>query len=129
MTSNRMLLGTQKGLLTLEYRRNGWDMIREDFLGEPVPYAATDPRTGDVWAALDHGHWGVKLNRSKDAGASWQEVHAPAYPEGAEFADGEAATARYLWVIAPGHGDEPQRLYIGTEPGGLFVSSDGGTPG
>lgn len=51
---------------------------------------------------------------------------SPAYPQGAEIKEGLPATLRYLWVLAPGGGDQPLRLYLGTEPGGLFQSDDGG---
>ena len=45
--------------------------------------SVTLTNTGTMWAALDHGHWGAKLSRSKDGGASWSEVAPPKYPEGA----------------------------------------------
>lgn len=32
----------------------------------------------------------------------------------------------YIWSIAPGHASRPERLYLGTIPGGLFVSDNGG---
>jgi photosystem II stability/assembly factor-like uncharacterized protein len=85
-----------------------------------------DHRTGTLWASIDHGHWGQKLHRSDDNGETWEEVTAPKYPEGAEVKDGVPAAVRYLWVLAPGGDDEPERFYIGTEPGGLFRSDDGG---
>ncbi len=85
-----------------------------------------DERHGTWWACLDHGHWGVKLHRSQDQGATWQEVNPPAYPEGAEIKEGVAATTRYLWAMQHGGRNHPRRLWIGTEPGGLFRSDDGG---
>src|SRR5262249_2510090 len=36
------------------------------------------------------------------------------------------ATLGYLWVLEPGGADQPGVLYIGTEPGGLFRTEDGG---
>lgn len=59
-------------------------------------------------------------------GATWQEIPAPRYPDWAELKPGQAVTLSYLWLLTPGGADQPQRLYIGTEPGGLFVSDDGG---
>jgi photosystem II stability/assembly factor-like uncharacterized protein len=125
-SANRLLLGTRKGLFILERRNDGWDVTQSAFPGVPIPYAMRDPRTGTLWASLDHGHWAQKLHRSDDGGVTWEEVMAPKYPEGAEIKEGEPATARYLWVLAPGGADEPERFYIGTEPGGLFRSEDGG---
>ena len=119
-----LLLGTRKGLLILDTA--DW-RVRQSFApGIPVSFAATDPRTGVLWACCDHGHWGQKLHRSRDGGAGWEEVPAPRYPEGATLGDNTPATLKYLWMVMPGGQDEPQRLYIGTEPGGLFASDDGG---
>jgi photosystem II stability/assembly factor-like uncharacterized protein len=138
MTSERgrtLVLGTRKGCLVYERCGDGWQAARSGHDGVPVPYAFVDARTGVLWAALDHGHWGQKLSRSPDLGRSWSEAAVPAYPQGCEvldrFGEGDArkripATLRYLWVLAPGGVDEPARLYAGTEPGGLFVSEDDG---
>ena len=51
---------------------------------------------------------------------------APAYPQGMEIKEGEPAATRYLWAMQHGGLSNPNRLWIGTEPGGLFVSEDGG---
>lgn len=121
-----LLLGTRKGLLIYEQKGNEWCFKHETFRANPVSYAAIDPRNGTMWAALDYGHWGPKLHRSRDCGVTWEEVPAPQYPEGAEIKPGKPATLSYLWYIAPGGHDQPNRLYIGTEPGGMFQSDDGG---
>lgn len=122
----QLLLGTRKGLLLMEQVSGRWCVAREWFDSVPVSYAMLDPRTDTLWAALDHGHWGQKLHRSKDRGATWEEIAAPAFPADAEYKPGVPAVVSYLWYIAPGGADQPNRLYIGTEPGGLFVSDDGG---
>jgi photosystem II stability/assembly factor-like uncharacterized protein len=122
----RLIVGTRKGLVILEHEGRRWKTVAAAHAGIPVPYAIRDPRTDILWSSLDHGHWGQKLSRSTDGGASWTEVPQPTYPEGATIKDGVSATLRYLWVIEPGGADEPQRMYLGTEPGGLFVSDDGG---
>jgi photosystem II stability/assembly factor-like uncharacterized protein len=124
--STTLLLGTRKGLVILERRGNDWRFVCEAHRGIPISYAAVDPRNGTLWAGLDHGHWGQKLSRSRDMGASWDEVPAPKYPEGEEIRDGKPATLSYIWYITPGGADQPKRLYLGTEPGGLFQSDDGG---
>jgi len=121
-----MIVGTRKGVFVLEESGGTWRMVRTGHLGIPIPYAVMDPRTEVMWASQDHGHWGQKLTRSRDGGETWEEVEQPKYPESAELKDGEPATMRYIWVIQPGGDDERDRLYLGTEPGGLFVSDDGG---
>ena len=121
-----LLLGTRKGFISYRYRNGHWDMENLSFEGVPVSIAYEDTRSGTWWAALDHGHWGVKLHRSKDRGQTWEEVTAPAYPQGEEIKDGVKAATRYIWSIANGGKSFPSRLWIGTDPGGLFASEDAG---
>ncbi|MFH1277302.1 MAG: glycosyl hydrolase [Candidatus Eisenbacteria bacterium] len=121
-----LILGTRKGVIQLRWDGEDCSFVREGHRGVPVPYAFRDHRTGTIWASLDHGHWGTKLSRSRDEGVTWEEVSAPAYPEGSTLPDGSEAKSLYLWVLAPGGDNRPERLYAGTEPGGLFVSDDGG---
>lgn len=122
----RALIGTRKGLFILSNASGKWEIDSHHMSGAPVPFAIYDHRTSTIWASLDHGHWGTKLSRSNDGGASWQEVTPPKYPDGEIIKEGVPATARYLWVIQPGADNQPGRIYIGTEPGGLFVSDDDG---
>jgi photosystem II stability/assembly factor-like uncharacterized protein len=124
--SDTLILGTRKGFLLLQRAAGNWSVIQRAHLGVPVAYATAHPRSGTLWACLDHGHWGQKLQRSGDGGATWEEVPAPKYPDDARMQDGTPATLRYLWVLSPGGPEENGRLYIGTEPGGLFRSDDGG---
>ena len=130
-----LLLGTRKGLLWYERRNGRYELARVAHEGNPIAYAAVDPRDGACWACIDHGHWGQKLSRSRDRGETWEELPAPKYPDGAEVVDGFPgmgerkripAVLRYLWVFQPGGADQPGRVYLGTEPGGLFVSDDSG---
>ncbi len=132
MSSNRLILGTRKGFIVMEQRDGRWRVVHEALPGVPISYAAVDRRTDTVWICADHGHWGGKLYRSSDGGETLQEVPAPVYPEGAMaydvWQDGAEtpAKASYLWTLTPGGDDQPGRLYIGTEPGGVFVSDDDG---
>jgi len=121
-----LLLGTRKGFVAYHLQNNHWQMENLSFEGVPVSIAYADPRNGTWWASLDHGHWGVKLHRSKDRGNTWEEVVAPAYPEGEEVKDGVPATTRYIWSMVQGGKSLPSRLWVGTDPGGLFLSDDGG---
>jgi hypothetical protein len=123
-----LLIGTHKGLFHLEYNdaQGRWCITQQSFKAIPVNYAARDPRNGTLWACLDHGHWGRKLHRSRDNGITWDEIPAPAYPEGAVLRDHKPAATSYLWTVIPGGNDQPNRVYVGTEPGGLFISDDGG---
>jgi BNR-Asp box repeat len=124
--SNLLLLGTRKGLVIYEKKNNVWQFRDIHFMGIPVSIAFQDERTHIWWACLDHGHWGVKLHRSKDHGKNWEELSAPKFPEGYEIKPGVPASVKYLWAMSHGGLDKSNRLWLGTEPGGLFVSHDGG---
>jgi len=130
-TAGAMIVGTRKGLFVLKDGRGGWKVAGYSHSASPVPYAFVDSRTGTLWASLDHGHWGSKLHRSGDLGRTWEEIEAPKYPKSSRMkawseSKSVPAALRYIWVIAPGGHDEPERIYLGTEPGGLFRSDDGG---
>jgi len=62
------------GLIGITRRDGRWRAGPPGHAGISVAYAAEDPRTGTLWAALDHGHWGPKLSRSTDGGRSWADV-------------------------------------------------------
>jgi hypothetical protein len=129
--SERLLVSTRKGLFTITRHMRGWSISHADFLGDNVTLTMTDPRDGRTYAALDHGHFGVKVHRSTETG--WQEIAAPAYPP--KPADNDEAdmwgrplpwsTVR-IWALEPGGADEPGMLWCGTLPGGLFRSTDHG---
>jgi hypothetical protein len=116
-----LLVGTRKGLFTLQARSPGYEIDTVEFLGVPVSAVLRDPRDGARYVALDHGHFGVKLHRSDDDGRSWTEVAAPAYPS-----DAAPASTLLLWSLESAHADEPGALWCGTIPGGLFRSDDRG---
>lgn len=134
--SDQILVATRKGLFTV--KRDGgqgtsWGIAGTDFLGDNVSIAFADPRDGTRYAALDHGHFGVKLHRAKN-GRGWEECAAPAYPPKPE---GEVDQDQWgkeipwntvrIWALEPGGADEPGLIWCGTLPGGLFRSADGGT--
>lgn len=130
----RVLIGTRKGLFRLEKRRDGWHLSNPSFLGVSVTNACSDPRDGSVWALLDHGHWGPKLQVSRDGGATFEERTCPGFPEGCvhdsldEFGGvrkGPASVKR-LYTLVPA-GPEEGSYWCGTDPGGLFRSDDGGS--
>ncbi|MEP7266222.1 MAG: glycosyl hydrolase, partial [Saprospiraceae bacterium] len=107
--------------------KNGtWQLENSSFEGIPVSIAYADERNGNWWACLDHGHWGVKMHYSDDRGKTWHEVPAPSFPEGSEVKSGMPATTRYIWAMSHGGTTNPSRLWLGTDPGGLFLSEDNG---
>jgi len=136
--AQRILVGTRKGVFVAEKSGGRWRPRLAGHLGQGVNFVARDPHTGTLWALLGLGHWGAKLSRSTDDGATWADAPQIKYPAGArhylppppsETGPGEGAptlkpaTLLKLWTLAFG----PRgRVYVGTIPGGLFVSRDGG---
>jgi len=124
--SNTLLVGTRKGLMEYRAENDRWNFIACHFKAIPVTIVFKDKRNGTWWACLDHGHWGVKLNRSIDQGKTWEEISAPKYPEGYEVKKDVPAKNEYIWGMAEGGKNHPNRLWMGAIPGGLFLSEDGG---
>ncbi len=122
----RMLIATRKGLVIFKNQSHEWKYSEVHFKGIPVSYIYSDQYTGRWWACLDHGHWGCKLHYSDDFGKRWIEVEAPKYPEGTILKEDKLATTKYLWSMNSSQNNGVNKLYIGTEPGGLFVSEDQG---
>ncbi|MCW5626824.1 MAG: exo-alpha-sialidase [Burkholderiales bacterium] len=95
-------------------------------LGDPVTAVLDDPRDGTLYAALNLGHFGVKLRRSDDDGKTWEELEPPTYPPQPDDAEGPPWKLVQLWCLEPGGVDQPSVLWAGTIPGGLFRSADRG---
>ena len=120
--SDRMLVATRKGLLQLARKNGGWTIARTDFPGVAVTAALHDARDGTLYAALKHGHFGTKLHRSSDDGASWQGTGGAGFPADAA---GSPDAVPDLDIEAGG-ADEKGRLWAGALPAGLFRSDDRG---
>lgn len=125
-----IVVSTRKGLFTVGRNAEGWAIRAADFLGDNVSLALADRRDGRLYAALDHGHFGVKMHRRNKGG--WEEVAAPAYPPKPEGHEENDMWGRPLpwstvrvWALQPA-GRQAGSLWCGTIPGGLFRSDDGG---
>jgi hypothetical protein len=127
--SDRLFLATRKGLFTADRAGDGsWSVVASSFVGDPVTMLLDDPRDGTLYAALNLGHFGVKLHRSADRGASWEEVSAPAFASEAAETDEKKSgpSVVQVWELAPGGADQPGKLWAGTLPGARFTSNDRG---
>jgi hypothetical protein len=78
--SDRLAVSTRKGLFWIDRNGGGWRVAGADFLGDNVTLTLHDRRSGCDYAALNHGHFGIKLHR-RDDGGPWKEIAAPAYPQ------------------------------------------------
>jgi photosystem II stability/assembly factor-like uncharacterized protein len=127
----QLFLSTRKGLFVFDRHGAGWRIAGRHFLGEPVTATLADAGGKRILSALRLGHFGVKLRLSEDAGATWNEVTAPAYPPKPEPKHGESEDPHpwqldQVWVLEGFHPKTPNRVWAGTNPGGLFRSNDGG---
>jgi len=137
--SERILIGTRKGTFVARKRSGAWTPELVGHPGMGVNFVARDPNTDTLWALLGLGHWGAKLSRSTDGGKSWSDAPQIKYPEGARYlalpdpsednpsmegpVSVRTATLLKLWCMAFGPSGT---IYVGTIPGGLFESHDGG---
>ena len=127
--ADRIYVASRKGLLEFGEKRAGkWDMTRASFVGEPVSAVLHDARDHTLYAALNLGHFGIKLHRSEDGGETWRELPAPAYAAKSEHKDSakDGPSVSLIWTLVAGGADQPGRLWAGTIPGGLFRSDDRG---
>lgn len=120
-----LLVGTRKGLFVARtgIDRAHWRLEGPYLAGFEIQCAFIDPRNSAVaYAAAHHPIWGVHVYRSTDAGRSWQPLaEVPRHG-----ADDDETSLKVIWGLAPGADAEPDTLYAGIEPPGLFVSRDRG---
>ncbi len=60
--TERLYVGTRKGLFEIARERGEWEVAAAHFLGDPVSAVLAEP-DGRLYAALDLGHFGAKLWR------------------------------------------------------------------
>ena len=119
---DRAWVATRKGLFELRRHAGAWRVERGSFVGEPVSMLLPPDRGGQMFAALNLGHFGVKMHASGDAGASWREVEAPALPPQPADAAGPAWKVAMVWALER----SGRTVFAGTLPGALFRSVDDG---
>jgi photosystem II stability/assembly factor-like uncharacterized protein len=141
--SNRLHVATRKGLFSIERKFTGWSIENVSFLGDNCTLILPDPRpnkltngNGEVtlYAALDHGHFGVKMHRSNNGGKDWQPIASPVYPQKpVDYkprvpAEGKTYDwiLKLVWSLSHGGPDQDGVLWAGTLPGGLFKSENHG---
>ena len=112
------LIATKKGLFQL---LPDLSLTPPAFPGVPVSMVLAAKNSNRWYAALDHGHFGVKLHRSDDQGAIWAEVSAPKYPQ-----QENGPSLKLIWSLEFAEPGNDSKLWAGTIPGGLFLSEDGG---
>ena len=128
--SSQVLIGTRKGLFLVEKIKSDWTIEKAMLLGDPITMVLVDQQNN--WhAAVEHGHFGVKLKRSSDNGNTWDEIATPEYPpkpDNVEDIDPIRQTPipwslMRVWCMENGASNT---IWCGTIPGGLFRSNDCG---
>jgi photosystem II stability/assembly factor-like uncharacterized protein len=116
MSKTVLLVGTRKGLFTLESDdRSDWQLRGPFCEGWPVYHAVYDPDSGTIYAAAASEWHGSAIWRSPDLGETWSHSS-----EGLTYEDGR----RFSKVsnLSAAHG----RVLVGVEAPGVFESTDGG---
>jgi photosystem II stability/assembly factor-like uncharacterized protein len=123
--ATHLYLSTRKGLMIYARNGKGWTHKSTSFMGSPVSVSLASPDNKTIFAGLNLGHFGVKLHRSTDGGATWKELSTPAFPkvEGGEK-DEKAPAVADVWALAWADPKNPKALWAGCAPAGLFHSSD-----
>ncbi len=118
-----LLVGTKKGgyIFRSGAARKKWESEGPHFAGGPVYHMVFDARDGkSMWAAINSTWGGPRIERSQDLGKTWKAVRNPIFREDAGM------VLKRTWHIEPGHPDEPDAVWAGTEPAALFKTTEGG---
>ena len=130
-----LLIASRKGLFIADRaafaRQVGeWQVSSHHFHGNSVTQVLADSRGGAWCAALRLGHFGVKMQKCMDRGATWTELPAPAFlakPTDGPWADDAMPwMVDLVWSLAAGGPHEKGTLWAGCAPAELFGSQDGG---
>ena len=134
MSNVRVLVGTRKGafILTSDGARKQWSVDGPYFGGWEIYHLKASPADPNrLYASQSSGWFGQVIQRSNDAGKTWE-------PVGNKFAyDGTPGTHQWydgtphpwefkrVWHLEPSL-DSPDVIYAGIEDAAIFRSADGG---
>ena len=118
-----LFVSTRKGLFRFQRSGGKWQQTYVAFLGQPVTAFLADPRTGHWYAALNLGHFGAKLHRSTNQGATWDELTMPTLPKSE---DKDAPSLNQIWALEAGGADQPGLIWAGSLPAALFRNDRNG---
>ncbi len=134
MSGVRVLVGTRKGafIFTADAKRNQWEISGPHFAGWEIYHINGSPADPNrIYASQSTGWFGQVIQRSSDAGKTWEAVgNKFAYTGEAGFHlwyDGTQHPWEFkrVWQLTPSLTD-PDKIYAGVEDAALFCSTDGG---
>jgi photosystem II stability/assembly factor-like uncharacterized protein len=134
MSGVRVLVGTRKGafVLTSDGKRKKWDVQGPFFAGWEIYHMKGSPANPDrIYASQSSGWFGQVIQRSDDAGKTWNAVDNKFAYDGVPgthmWYDGTPHPWEFkrVWHLEPSLND-PDTVYAGIEDAALFKSTDGG---
>jgi len=134
MSSVRVLVGTRKGafILTSEGKREKWDVSGPHFAGWEIYHVKGSPADPNrLFASQSSGWFGQVMQRSNDAGKTWEPVgnkfEYDGVPGTHQWYDGTPHPWEFarVWHLEPSLTD-PDTVFAGIQDAALFKSTDGG---
>jgi hypothetical protein len=134
MSKVRVLVGTRKGafVLSADASRKNWKVDGPYFEGWEIYHLKGSPADPDrLYASQSSGWFGQVMQRSKDAGKTWEAVGNQFAYEGTPgphvWYDGSPHPWEFkrVWHLEPSLND-PDTVYAGVEDAALFKSTDAG---
>jgi hypothetical protein len=133
MTGVQLLVGTRKGafVLTADGKREQWNVSGPHFAGWEIYHVKGSPADPNrLYASQSNGWFGQLIQRSNDAGKTWEPVGNQFVYEGVpgthQWYDGTPRPWEFkrVWHLEPSLTD-PDTVYAGIEDAALFRSTDG----
>jgi photosystem II stability/assembly factor-like uncharacterized protein len=134
MSGVRVLVGTRKGAFVLEAdaKREEWEVSGPHFAGWEIYHVKGSPADPNrLFASQTSGWFGQVVQRSDDAGKTWEPVgnrfEYAGVPGTHQWYDGTPHPWEFarVWHLEPSLTD-PDTVYAGVEDAALFRSVDGG---
>ena len=134
MSRVRVLVGTRKGAFVLESdgKRQKWDVSGPHFGGWEIYHLKGSPADPNrLYASQSSGWFGQIIQRSNDAGKTWEAVGNKFVYDGVpgthQWYDGTPHPWEFkrVWHLEPSLTD-PDTVYAGVEDAALFRTTDGG---
>ncbi len=134
MSGVRVLVGTRKGafILTSDEKRKDWDVSGPHFAGWEIYHMkGSKVNPNRIYASQSNAWFGQVIQRSDDAGQTWETVGNQFNYEGDVgthlWYDGTPHPWAFtrVWHLEPSLTD-PETVYAGVEDAALFRSTDGG---